>query len=108
MNRFEKVLMAYDCNSHMLSPSDKCKECPFGYGYEYEGDHKFWTCNYDKITDDMAKLINDTRYCLSTIMFIMNEYAKTDEEKHVLPFKTNEDMARYFYLMLNTIIQQQS
>lgn len=54
----EKVIAAAECGKD-LSPSDRCKNCPYGYGYLDEtGDNNpFWWCNIDGIMDDAIALL---------------------------------------------------
>lgn len=45
-----------------------------------------------------AKL-RDVNTCLKTLSFMLEQYSLPDEENNVTPFKTTQDMAKYFKLM---------
>lgn len=104
MSKCDRILLAHECYEDLNTSEEQCKDCPFKYGkYDDRGDHGFWTCDSDRLYDDMAALLRNTKTCLSVIAFMLNEYKKPDSEKRVVPFKTTEDMANYFSLMVEII-----
>ena len=104
MNRCNRILWAHECYEEGKVSEEQCQKCPYGYGkYDDSGDHEFWTCDSDKLHNDMAILLRNTQTCLSIVVFMLEEYKKPDSEKHVVPFKTTEDMANYFSLMIGLI-----
>ena len=107
MSRCDRILWAHECCEEGKANEEQCEKCPYGYGkYDDSGDHAFWTCDSDKLHNDMAELLRNTQTCLSTVMFMLNEYKKQDSEKTVVPFKTTEDMANYFSLMVGIIYHE--
>ena len=59
MDEREKVTAAMECYTGDTYPGDRCKYCPYGYGYLDEtGDNSpFWWCNSDKIMGDAIELL---------------------------------------------------
>ena len=104
MSRCDRLLCAHECYEEGKASEEQCQKCPYGYGkYDDSGDHAFWTCDSDKLHNDLAILLRNTKACLSTIVFMLEEYKKPDSEKRVIPFKTTEDMANYFLLMVGML-----
>ena len=60
MNDKEKVIAAIECYQNK-TPGDRCKTCPYGYGYlDDTGDNSpFWWCSIHKIIDDAAELLKE-------------------------------------------------
>jgi hypothetical protein len=53
----ERIINAYKCGEDKL-PGDRCKYCPYGYGYlDDSGDHAFWWCNDDALVKDAITLL---------------------------------------------------
>lgn len=58
MTKAEQIIAAYYCSDDVF-PNNRCKECPFGYGYlDDSGDHSFWWCDEEKITKDAVELLS--------------------------------------------------
>ena len=53
--KLKNVIAAYKCfnGPYALEYKDKCKHCPYGYGYlDDSGDNYFWTCDSEKWEND--------------------------------------------------------
>ena len=58
MVQAERIIAAYYCSEEKL-PGDRCKHCPFGYGYlDDRGDHPFWWCDDETIMKDAVEILS--------------------------------------------------
>ena len=57
MTEKEKLIKACECIRDLL-PDNRCKDCPYGYGYiDTYGDNAFWWCDSGRLMEDMYKYI---------------------------------------------------
>ena len=58
MVQAERIIAAYHCSEEKL-PGERCKHCPFGYGYlDDRGDHPFWWCDDETIMKDAVEILS--------------------------------------------------
>lgn len=63
MTDLNNLLLAYQCNKWNSS----CAHCPYGYGYLNDrGDNTYWSCDSDRIADDMFAWLSIYQYLIDS------------------------------------------